>query len=331
MSIDNLADEGSEASLVTVFGGAGYLGSVLVRFLLAEGFQVRVFDNFLFGADGISDLDHPSFEVIEGDINDIAAASSAISGADSVILLAAIPGRRIHEFDHRAMRDTNLLASSVILDAAIEHGVTRFIFTSTDTVYGTSSGVIYETSIPEPVSLYARLKLRMEERVVNQRKKSFHPTVLRIGTCHGLAPRMRFDLLPNRLLRDALLNGEIEIDSGEKWRAYIHVEDAARAILTCMNAHVNLVSGEVFNVADKNQCIPLNQLVNMVRAVVPECKVSFSGLAPDLVNYRLSSSKIEKILDFAPRHSLEQSLREMKEAIDSGVFGDTTCLKYYDY
>lgn len=329
--MENFSEELTEGSRVTIFGGAGYIGSVLTRQLLAEGWQVRVFDNFLFGRDGIADLDHPQLEVIEGDINDIPSASAAISGADAVVLLVAIPGRRIEEMEHRAMRNTNLLASSAVLDAAIEHGVSRFLFASSDTVYGAPSGIIYETTIPEPVSLYARLKLRMEERVITHRKKHFHPTALRVATCHGLSPRMRFDLSPNKLICSAVERGEIHIESGEQWRAFIHVDDAARSIVTCLKAHVNLVSGEVFNVVDKNQCISGTQLANAVRAVVPSCKVTFGEATPDLVNYRLSSSKIEKILDFSPRYSVEQSLREMREAIESGVFGDTACLKYHDY
>jgi nucleoside-diphosphate-sugar epimerase len=329
--MEKKTEELLEESRVTIFGGAGYLGSVLTRQLLSEGWHVRVFDNFLFGSDGISDLDHPRLEVIEGDINDIPSASSAISGAGAVILLAAIPGRRVQDIEHRSMRNTNLLASSAVLDAAIEHGVDRFIFASSDTVYGVPSGVVYETTIPEPVSLYARLKLRMEERIINRRRKSFHPTVLRIATCHGLSPRMRFDLLPNRLLCAALTRGEIRVASEEQWRAFIHIDDAARAVLTCLKAHVNLVSGEIFNVVDKNQCLSNTQLVNTICTIAPECRVSFGGAAPDLINYRLSSSKIEKILDYSPRYSMEQSLREMKEAIESGIFGDTKRLKYHDY
>ena len=317
-----------DAELVTVFGGAGYIGAVLTRLLLAEGYRVRVFDNFMFGQDGLTGLNSPFLEVIEGDISNTRAVSAAVEGSETVILLAAHVGHRIADIPGLKPRTVNLFASSVVLDASIEHGVRRFLFASTNSVYGVQSGVMYETTIPEPVSLYSRLKLRMEERVINARKRSFHPTALRIATCHGYSPRMRFDLVANSLLRDAVCKQRIEIESGEQSRALIHVEDTARAFLLCIKAHVNLVSGEVFNLGAKDQNVQINNLANIVKMLVPDCQVIFHEGTPDLVDYHLSCSRIEKILDFVPKWSIEKSLEQLRDILISGRLGDPFSLRY---
>lgn len=317
-----------ESSLVTVFGGAGYIGVPLTKLLLAEGYRVRVFDNFSFGREALQTLPTKNLEVIEADLLDAQAVSAATSGADTVVLLAAVVGHRIADIHANQTRTVNLLSSSLVLDAAIEHGVERFLFASTNSVYGVQSGVMYETTIPEPVSLYSRLKLRMEERVISAKKRSFHPTALRIATCHGYSPRMRFDLVANSLLRDAVVKKQVIIQSGEQWRSLIHVEDTARAFVACIRAHPNLTSGEIFNVGAYNQNVQINHLANIVRTLVPDSEIDFVAADPDLVDYHLSCSKIEKILDFSPRWTIEASLEQLRDLLLAGHFPDPYSLRY---
>ena len=318
----NTANSNYQGELVAVFGGGGYIGSLLVRQLLQEGYRVRVFDNFLFGNDGLADIRDDNLEIIEGDICDTSAVSQSVADAETVILLSAIVGRRIENVKHDNIRDINLLASSVVLDAAIEHGASRFVFASTDSVYGAQPGIFYETATPEPVSLYSRLKLRMEERVINAKRRNFHPTALRVATCYGYSPRMRFDLVANSLIRDAVCHKEIKISSGDQSRALIHVEDVARAFLLCVKAHVNLISGEIFNVGSNDQNVQVNHLANIVKTIVPETAVRVVEGEADLVGYHLSCSKIEKILDFTPRWTIKGGMEQVRDLLVEGAFGD---------
>lgn len=316
--------------LVTVIGGAGYIGSCLIRRLLADKFCVRVFDNFLYGRSGVEGLRDSNLEIVEGDICSIKDVSQAIAGSETVILLAALIGRRVEDIHKPFMREINLLASSVVLDAAVEHGASRFIFASTDSVYGVQNGVMYETGTPDPISLYSRLKLRMEEQVIKSKKKNFHPTALRISTCYGYSPRMRFDLIANRLLRDAVCKGEITIEGGEQCRALVHVDDAARAIDVCTKAHVNLISGEVFNVGAPDQVVQLNQLGNMVKSLIPEVSVTMVDGSPDLTDYHLSCSKIQKILDFTPKWTIQQGLEQLREMLSENRIPDPYDPRYHN-
>ena len=315
--------------LVVIFGGAGYIGSPLSRQLLEEGYRVRVFDNLLYGDHGLHNLEQEGFEFVHGDICDTKAVTSAFRGAETVILLSTLAGRRFrNEKNNEEMRTINLLASSVVVDAAVEHGAERFIFASTEAVYGAQSGIMYETTTPSPVSLYARLKLRMEERVLAAKKREFHPVCLRLPTCYGYSERMRFDLLPNTFIRDAVYRKKINVISGEQWRPMLHVEDAARAFLSCVKAHANLVNGEIFNVGDKDQNYQVKQVAQIVKNTVPETEVIVEEETPDLVDYNLSCTKISKVLDFAPALSLEDSMARLRDLLSSGSFGNAYSLKY---
>jgi nucleoside-diphosphate-sugar epimerase len=320
-----------KGQLVVVFGGGGYIGSSLLPHLLAEGCRVRVFDNFLFGRDGVKELLSPELEIIEGDICDTRAVSAALNGAETVILLSAVVGRRVQEVRWASPRSVNLLASSVVLDAALEHGAHRFIFASSDSVYGAQSGVMYETSLPSPVSLYARLKLRMEERILQTKQRDFHPIILRIATCYGYSPKMRFDLVANMLVLDAVCRKEITIEGGEQCRSLVHVDDAARSFVACLKAHANLISGEIFNVGSPEQTVQVNQMANIVKTLVPDTRITIKEVPPDLVGYSLSCSKIEKLLDFKPSRQLVGSMTQLRDMLTEGRFGDPYSLKYHNF
>lgn len=315
---------------VLIFGGAGYIGCPTTELLLKKGYHVTVFDCLTYGDFGIRHLlNNPNLEVVSESICDITAVNAAVKKADAIILLSAIVGHRSKEVPIGTMRTVNLLASTVVLDAAIEHGVPRFIFGSTHAVYGNESGLYFETSMPSPVSLYARLKLRMEERVINAKKKGeFHPTALRIGTCHGVSGRMRFDLVINGLMRDAITKGEINLISGEQMRAFVHVRDVANAIYLTLSAHENLISGEVFNVGAHDQNLQINQVVNVLKQICPDVTINRIQGEPDLIGYRLSSKKIEKVLDFKDEVSIEQSMAEIKQAFEENLFPDCYSLRY---
>jgi nucleoside-diphosphate-sugar epimerase len=314
--------------LVVVFGGAGYIGSVLSRMLLQEDYRVRVVDNFLFGAQGVQGIESEDFQVVEADICDTRAVSSAMRGAEAVVLLAAIIGHRVLDGDWNYTRSVNFLASTVVLDAAIEHGVSRFLFASTNSVYGLQGGVMYETGIPAPVSLYSRLKLRLEERILNSRGRRFHPVALRLATCHGHSPRMRFDLVLNGLIRDAFHQKELIIETPQQMRALIHVDDAARSFISCLKAHQNMISGEIFNVGCPEQSLQIGQLASKVAEKFPGLKVTLGDLEPDLTSYHLSCSKMEKLIGFRACVSIDESIDQLKQLFEQGAFEQPYSLRY---
>ncbi|MCC6932452.1 MAG: SDR family oxidoreductase [Deltaproteobacteria bacterium] len=320
--------EFSYKSLVVVFGGGGYVGYWVTEKLLASGYRVRVFDKFLFGREGIDTLKHPDLEIVYGDMCDVNAVYQAVGGADCVILLAALVGKRFVDLASVPYREVNFIASSVVLDSAVEHGVERFIFTSTDSVYGELNGLVYETAVPEPMTLYARLKLRFEERLLKAKKRTFHPTVLRLGTCYGFSRRMRFDLIPNTFIRDAVYKNQVVVQAPDSIRSFIHVCDAARAIVACVNTHVNLISGEIFNLAAADQAMSFKDVTSVVKQIWPSVEVELMDGEADLMDYKLSSKKLEKLLDFNFEYSLRQGLEDLRDILLEGKCGDPYSIKH---
>ena len=133
---------------------------------------------------------------------------------------------------------------------------------------------------------------------------------------------MRFDLLANTLIRDAVCRKKIVIEGGDQWRALVHVDDVASAFVECIEAHSNLISGEVFNVGSNDQNLQIKQVANLVKELVPETEVDFVDGAVDLVDYHLSCSKLSKVLNFTAKWSLEDSLKQVRDLLIENRFPD---------
>lgn len=313
-----------QLNIVSVVGGAGYIGLSIVKKLLDQDYFVRVIDRFMHPSPEIMRLEeqYANIQIIKTDICDTRAISRALVGSESVILLASVQGSRFRDSAGEHIRDVNFLASTVVLDAAIEHGVSRFMFASTDSVYGNLTGVIYETTVPEPISFYSRLKLRMEQRVLQSKRRTFHPTVFRIGTCYGASPAIRFDLVANRFAMDSAKKNQITVNGGEQWRALVHVDDVAEGFLASLRAHDSIISGQVFNLSNGIENLTINQVANIFKKINPELQVDVIEKEPDLVDFRLSTSKIEKLLDFRAKNTLESSMTLLHRKIVDGEYDD---------
>jgi len=234
---------------VLVIGGAGYIGSVLVRKLLRAGYQVRVLDQLLFGDASIRELfEHPRFELLRGDFRHVDAVIRAVKGMDAVVHLGAIVGDPACALDEQTTLQTNYAATALVADVCRGYGVSRFVFASTCSVYGANDKIVDEGSVLNPVSLCAATKIDSERILLAARNETFHPTILRLATAFGWSPRPRFDLVVNLLTARAVLEKKVVIFNGEQWRPFVHVKDIARAFCLTLDADVAKVSGETFNV-----------------------------------------------------------------------------------
>jgi len=215
----------SETILVT--GGAGYIGSHLVKKLLSRDYKVRVIDNLMFGEEGIRPfLNKRNFEFIKGDIRHIEDLVEAMRDVYAVIDLAAIVGEPACEVDHNATLTINYESTKALIEIAKYCKVKRFIFASTCSVYGRSSSILDEKAKLKPLSLYAESKMKSEEVLLDNSGNKLVPTILRLSTIYGVSPRMRFDLVVNILAVKAITEGRIGIYGGRQWRPNLHVRDA---------------------------------------------------------------------------------------------------------
>jgi nucleoside-diphosphate-sugar epimerase len=308
---------------VTVIGGAGCIGSVLVRKLLDRGYQVVVLDALLYGDESIRELyDRDGFELVQGDMRNIEDVVRALQYTNAVVHLGALVGDPACSLDEKLTLEINLAATRMIAEAARGFGVQRFIFASTCSVYGASDQILDERSALNPVSLYARTKIGSERVLLTLNDDRFTPVILRLGTIYGLSPRPRFDLVVNLLAARAVCEKSIAIFGGDQWRPFIHVDDAAEAILKCLEAPLHTIKSQTFNVGSDEQNYRIAQLGDIIKELIPDVQVVHKGEDTDQRNYRVSFGKIQKHLGFTPRHTVADGILEIKAAIESGRIRD---------
>ncbi len=313
---------GDKVKRVLVVGGAGYVGAVLVPQLLARGYQTRVLDAFVYGTDALAAVqDNPNLELVAGDVRDIQAVVQSMQGCDAVIHLAAIVGDPACEENKQLAIEVNRAATRMLMDVARGYGVRRFLFASTCSVYGASDYLMDEHTRLAPISTYAETKAECERTLLAAHNGDFHPTVLRLGTLFGYSPRQRFDLVVNLLVARAVTTGSITIYNGDQWRPFLHVHDAARAFVACLEADVTLVAGEVFNVGAYPLNHRLSELGEKIAALVPGVTVEHRENS-DRRNYRVSFDKIHTHLGFRCERSLEDGIREIAQVLRAGAVKD---------
>ncbi len=310
----------SPDDLVLVTGGAGYVGSHLLPFLLEKGFRVRVLENFLYGPGGLPEIaPHPRLEVCYGDVCNIRDMFRAAKGAKAVVALAALVGDGACELDHDETVAINI-ESTKLLCQVVKHepGIQRLVFASSCSVYGATEGlVLNEGSRLNPVSFYARSRI-VSEKILRRELDGRSFVILRLGTLFGGSKRPRFDLLVNTMTCRALNDGRIPVMGGAAWRPNLHVRDAARAFMIAAEASNERVSGEVFNVGSDENNETILGVAERVAARVPGTEVESVHAVGDLRSYRVSFSKIRHILDFAPEYSIESGVDEIRSQVEDG-------------
>jgi nucleoside-diphosphate-sugar epimerase len=315
---------------VLVVGGAGYIGSLLCRKLLDAGRRVRVLDSLVYGDASIRDLlDHPNFELINGDCRNIQNVVSAVKGVESIVHLAAIVGDPACDQDRQTALEINYAATRMLIEIARGNGIARMVFASSCSVYGASDDLMTEKSALAPISLYARTKVDSERALLDAKSPTFHPTVLRLATVFGHSCRPRFDLLVNLLAAKAFSEGVITIFNGQQWRPFIHVSDVAEGIGCILNAPLNVVSGEIFNLGDTRLNFTLAAVAEKIRESFPNTIVE-NVENMDRRNYRVSCDKIRNHVGFTCATTLEDGILELRGTFERGLIDDYRNLRYHN-
>ncbi len=318
-----------DAMQVLVTGGGGYLGSVLCLELLRAGHKVSVLDNLVFGGQALLPmLSHESFRFIPGNIRDAEAVDRALDGAGAVVHLAAIVGDPACSADPDLALAVNREGSLALLDRAADAGVKRLIFASTCSNYGKMNDIsVLATEDHElrPVSLYAETKVAVEQELLSGRYKNLCPTVLRFATLYGLSPRMRFDLTVNQFAAEMQVDGELTVFGEQFWRPYVHVRDAAHAVMACLEMPDEAVNSQVFNVGATAQNFRKSDIIDMVQKRLRKPAVITRVAKPeDPRDYRVSFDKIARVLHFVPQNTVESGINDVVSAFEAGIFPSRT-------
>lgn len=318
---------------VLVTGGAGYIGSVLVRQLLAKNFKVRVLDSLKFGGDALYEVMlHPNFEFIHGDVRNPDDVSKALEGVEAVAHLAAIVGDpACKKYSEEAIQ-TNWEGSVALFNMAEKAGVKRFVFASTCSNYGkmeNPDSFVVETSELKPVSLYAELKVKFEKFILEEKKNSpMCSTSLRFSTVYGFSPRIRFDLTVNEFTRNATINGQQEIWGAQFWRPYCHVEDLARAVVLVLESEESKVKANVFNVGSTEENYNKGMIISEVCKVVPNVVVEYVESAEDPRDYRVNFDKIKNELGYTITKTVPDGVQEIYTLLKTGIVTDSFAQKF---
>jgi nucleoside-diphosphate-sugar epimerase len=320
-----------EPPIVLVTGGAGYVGSWLVRRLLEREYRVRVLDGFLYGDHGLRDVqDHPRLELIEGDIRHVGTVTRAAKNVSGVIALAALVGDAACDLDPEETVGINYDSVRVLADVCRRHEVPRLVFASSCSVYGANSElVLNEGSWLNPVSLYARTRILSEEALL--RDEALGVVILRLATVFGLSFRMRFDLLVNTLTLHAAANGKMNVFGGNQWRPNLHVQDAADAFVAALEAPAERVNRGIFNVGANENNHTILEVAEKVRKFLPNSGLEIKGDQVDARDYRVSFDKIHQVMGFKPRFRVEDGIREIADALASGRIRNPFADVYHNY
>ena len=320
----------SGSTLVT--GGAGYVGAAVCEALIAGGREVRALDSLLHGQRQIADmLGQRGVDVRVADVRDAGARRAALEGIEAVVHLAAIVGDPACARDPELAREINVEATRELIGDAGAAGVRHLIFASTCSNYGRMADPevpVDEEAPLAPVSLYAEQKVEIEKMLLDNGSGAISPTCLRFATVYGVAPRMRFDLTVNEFTRELWDDRDLEVFGEQFWRPYVHVHDAARAIVQVLEAGPGEVGGDVFNVGHSDENYRKLDLVEIITGQVTSGRVSFVHRDEDPRDYKVSFAKVRDRLGFEPAMRVPDGVREVARELDAGSFGDPFAAQY---
>lgn len=294
---------------ILVTGGAGYVGAQLVPLLLSEGHRVRVFDLFASRSFGLlSSCGHPNFELVQGDVGDEGPVRTSLRDVDAVIHLAAVVGHPACQREPTRAWSTNVEGTATLLE--LRKNDVPLIFASTGSVYGRVDSVCTEETPADPLTLYGQTKAAGEKAAL----AAGNVVVYRFATAFGVSPHMRFDLLPNDFVYQAVRQGSLVVYEREFRRTLIHVRDMARSMAFALNNWAHL-RDDIFNIGNEECNISKGRLAERVRELHP-CYVHFAdcGVDPDQRNYEVSYDKIQS-RGFRAQVSLDAGLLELLQAV----------------
>lgn len=292
---------------ILIIGGAGFIGSVLTEEFLKNGHEVTVLDILRRGSKGIiQHKDNRNFTLINTDfMNGI--LPSILGDIDIVIHLAAIVGDPACEAQPILATKTNIEGTKIVVDACNDSDIKGLFFASTASVYGANPEVCTEESKLNPLSYYARTKVEAEKIILQNSRRGI---IFRFGTMYGLSPNMRFDIIVNRLVQDAIKKGECNVYDGKQYRGFIHPKDLAYFFMYLFEKDLIPYSGRIYNLISEN--LSMLQIGQLIKLLLPYIHLKLTPEKEDNRTYICSSFKAYLELGFSPQVRVRDGIREME-------------------
>lgn len=292
---------------ILVTGAAGYLGSILVPKLLRHHHSVVALDNFMYAQSALLDCCHLSgLKVVRGDVRDYSLVERCLRTVDAIFPLACITGAPACHKDPVAARTINRDAVVALLRMRSKQQL--IIYPTTNSGYGVGEKDKHctEETPLRPISLYGKLKVETEQKVV----EAGNAISFRFATLFGASPRMRLDLLVNDFVYRAVVDRCVVLFEAHFRRNFLHVRDAARAFAHGL-ANRTLLMGASCNAGLTDANLSKWQLCEEICKQHPFYFVeSPIGSDPDKRDCIVSNAKIEAT-GFKPLYSLQQGIAEL--------------------
>jgi nucleoside-diphosphate-sugar epimerase len=325
---------------ILLTGTQGYIGAVMGSTLLEAGHEVVGLDTGFYREGWL--FTDPSVQLepslIVRDVRKLTADD--LRSFDAVVHLAELSNDPVSAHNPEVTYEINHRGSLRLAELAKQAGVSRFVYTSSCSVYGVADGVVTEESQTSPQTAYAKCKVLVERDVAALADESFSPVFLRNATAFGASPRMRFDIVLNNLAGLAWTKGEIALKSdGSPWRPLVHIRDICKAALCCLQAPRDAIHNEIFNVGDTNANYQIREIADVVGQTFKGCSVSFGPPDKDNRSYRVNFSKIhDQLPGFKCAWNPERGAEELRavfsripltlELFEHRAFTRLTCLAH---
>jgi len=302
--------------LVLVTGIDGYIGAQLAAVLVERGYEIVGLDTGYY-RDGwlYNDRVRRFPPCINKDIRHI--TEDDLRGFDGIVHLAELSNDPLGQHNPAVTYQINHLGTVELARKSIQAGVSRFVYTSSCSVYGAGDGEKYKTeeSEPNPQTAYAKCKVLVERDLSAMASDNFSPTFLRNATAYGPSPRMRFDVVLNNLAGFAWTTKEIKMTSdGTPWRPLVHVLDIAHAIACTLESPREIVHNQVFNVGSTSENYQVREIAHIVADTFPACRVILGNSDGDNRSYRVNFDKIHSTLPgFTRQRDARMGAQELLE------------------
>ena len=300
-----------------VTGNKGYIGTVLVKMLLQKSYEVVGYDTDYYKQCDLYEYTQPTKQIIK-DIRDVSI--SDLYGIDAVIHLAGLSNDPLGDLDPELTDAINYKASIKLAKYAKDAGVKRFVYASSQSMYGISDKDVEldeDNSEKNPITVYARAKWFVENELTKLDDNNFVTVCMRPSTVFGVSPRLRCDIVFNNLVACAYTTGKIEIKTdGTPWRPVVHVRDVSCAFIAVLEAPSNLVARQSFNIGIPGGNYTVRDLAEAAQRAVPGSSLVFTGEhGNDSRTYRVSFAKILNTLKeyYKPEWDLDRGGIELTQ------------------